>query len=248
MNLDLLDTSVLITGASRGIGAATAVQFAAEGADVIVGYHRDEVGAERTAQTVRDVGRRAWTCQMDIGDTASVVAAFGEIQGFIEGLDVLVLCAGRNIVTPLNELTPKEWDAIINTNLNGAFYVLRAALPLLREGASVVMVSSVAAHTGAPHHAHYAAAKAGMVNLTKSAARALGPRVRVNCVAPGITLTEMGQNTVDSLAPDYAERKLLTERFAAPEEIARCIVFLASPTIGFVTGATLDANGGRYLR
>jgi 3-oxoacyl-[acyl-carrier protein] reductase len=133
-------------------------------------------------------------------------------------------------------------------NLNGPFFVLKAVLPLLSEGGSVVTVASVAAHTGAPHHAHYAAAKAGLVNLTKSCARALAPRIRVNCVAPGITLTPMGQETADSLPADYAQTKLLVGRFAQPEEIARCIVFLASPAASFVTGATLDVNGGRDLR
>ena len=86
------------------------------------------------------------------------------------------------------------------------------------------------------------------MNLTKSAARALSPRIRVNCVAPGITLTPMGEDTVAALAPDYAQTKLLVQRYASPEEIARCIVFLASPIAGFITGATIDINGGRDLR
>lgn len=248
MDLELADKVVLITGASRGIGAATSRLFAAEGTDVVVGYHHNEAGADETAQTVRDTGRRAWTLQMDVSASESVGAAFEHVGTLIDGIDGLVLCAGHNIVTPLEELESAEWSRIVDINLNGAFYVLKAALPLLRDDASVVMVSSVAAHTGAPHHAHYAAAKAGLVNFTKSAARAFAPRIRVNCIAPGITLTEMGQNTTDNLSPDYAERKLLTQRFATPEEIARCIVFLTSPTVAFVTGATLDANGGRYLR
>lgn len=248
MDLDLVDKVVCVTGASRGIGAATARVLAAEGADVIVGYHRNEAGAKETVQAVREAGRRSRSLQVDISNSESVRAAFEEVRDYIDGVDGLILCAGHNIVTPFEELQPAEWDSVIDINLSGAFYVLHAALPILRDDASVVMVSSVAAHTGAPHHAHYAAAKAGLVNLTKSAARALGPRIRVNCVAPGITLTEMGADTVESLASDYAERKLLTQRFATPEEIARCIVFLISPTVGFVTGATLDANGGRYLR
>lgn len=111
-----------------------------------------------------------------------------------------------------------------------------------------MLVSSVAAHTGNVNHMHYAAAKAGLVNLSKSFARALAPRVRVNCVAPGITLTPMGVDTAASLPPDYAEKKLLVGRYASPEEIARVIVFAASPACGFMTGATIDVNGGRDLR
>jgi 3-oxoacyl-[acyl-carrier protein] reductase len=111
-----------------------------------------------------------------------------------------------------------------------------------------VTVSSVAGHTGAAHHAHYAAAKAGVVNLTKSAAKALAPRIRVNCVAPGLTLTEMGSQAIGEQDSDYLKRKLLAQRMALPEEIARCIVFLASPAASFIYGATLDVNGGRDLR
>jgi 3-oxoacyl-[acyl-carrier protein] reductase len=125
---------------------------------------------------------------------------------------------------------------------------MNAVKPMLEVGGSILFISSVAAHTGAPHHAHYAAAKAGLINLTKSCARAFGPDIRVNCVAPGITLTPMGEVTTQNLAADYAEKKLLLGRFAAPEEIARCIVFLASPAASFMTGATLDVNGGRDLR
>lgn len=110
------------------------------------------------------------------------------------------------------------------------------------------IVSSVAAQTGVPHHAHYAASKAGLINLTKSAARALAPEIRVNCVAPGMTLIEMGRETAAALPPDYAQQKLLSGRFAEPREIACCIAFLASPVAGFATGATLDINGGRELR
>jgi 3-oxoacyl-[acyl-carrier protein] reductase len=153
-----------------------------------------------------------------------------------------------NIITPFEQLTPAEWDQIVQVNLNGTFYVLHAIGPLLRDGAAVVTVASVAGNTGAPHHAHYAAAKAGVVGLTKSAARALAPRVRVNCVSPGLTLTPMGELTLQGLAEGYAASRLLSARVATPNEIARCIVFLASPASSFVYGACLDVNGGRDLR
>jgi 3-oxoacyl-[acyl-carrier protein] reductase len=185
---------------------------------------------------------------MDLASSTSVSSAIDRLGKSAGPLDVAVLCAGQNIVTPLQEVTPEEWCRVVEVNLNGPFFVLRAILPLLRDDASIVTVASVAAHTGAPHHAHYAAAKAGLVSLTKSAARALAPRVRVNCVAAGLTLTPMGKKTLEGLSADYATTELLTRRFAAPDEIARCIVFLASRAASFVTGATLDANGGRLLR
>ncbi len=152
------------------------------------------------------------------------------------------------MVTPLEKIGEQEWNEVLGTNLSGPFFVIQALNAFMNDAASIVTVASVAAHTGNPNHIHYAAAKAGLVNLTKSLARALAPRLRVNCVAPGITLTPMGVNTVESLAPDYAQKKLLVQRYATPDEIARCIVFIASPVTGFMTGATFDINGGRDLR
>lgn len=248
MNLELADKVALVTGASRGIGAATARTLAEEGADVIIAYGQDRSGAENSAQIVRSLGRRAWLRQLDLDSPESIAAAVRELETDAPKLDILVLCAGYNRITPIQEVTPSEWNRVVNINLSGAFFLVQAVLPLMNRNSSIVTVASVAAHTGAPHHIHYAAAKAGLISLTKSLARELSPDIRVNCVAPGITLTPMGNDTVNALPPDYAEKRLLTRRFAAPEEIARCIVFVASPIAGFITGATIDINGGRDLR
>ena len=248
MDLHLNDKIALVTGASRGIGAATARILAQEGADVVVGCHTNTDGAERTAESVRQMGRRAWCRAMDVADPDSVADAIRSLNDKIDRIDLLILCSGESTVTPFQETSPQEWARIVNVNLNGPFYVLQAATSMLSDGASVVAVASVAGHTGVPHHAHYAAAKAGLINLTKSAARALAPRVRVNCVAPGMTLTEMGRQSATALPHDYAKTQLLTGRFAEPDEIARVIVFVASPVAGFMTGATIDVNGGRVLR
>ena len=248
MDLQLQDKIALITGASSGIGAATARVLAEEGADVIVGWHKNRAGAERTAQSVRAAGRRAWLVSMDVANPDEVATAIQGLREHVDAFGILILCAGQSTNTPLAEITPQEWARIIAVNLNGPFHVLRAARPLLPPGSSVVTVASVAGQTGVPHHAHYAAAKAGLINLTKSAARALAPHVRVNCVAPGMTLTDMGRLTATALPPDYAQKNLLAGRFAQPEEIARLIAFVASPVAGFMTGATIDINGGRLLR
>jgi 3-oxoacyl-[acyl-carrier protein] reductase len=248
MDLGLANKTALVTGASRGIGAAVAELLAAEGADVVVMYGRDDAGAERTASTVRAAGRRAWTVAMNAADAASVDAAMAVVRERVGGIDAAVLNAGTNVVTPLAELSTHEWDDVVRVNLSGTFYALRAVRPLIRSGGAVVMVASVAAHTGAPHHAHYAAAKAGIVNLAKSAAREMAPDVRVNCVAPGLTRTPMGVDALGGQGADYAETRLLARRIAEPVEIARAVVFLASPAASFVYGATLDVNGGRELR
>ena len=248
MNLELLDRIVFITGASSGIGAAAARIFAEEGADVVISYHHDLSGAERTAEMVKSAGRQAWLSQMDVRSPADIARAVVQLPEHFHKLDALVLCHGKNVVTPLENITEQEWNEVLGANLSGPFFVVQALAPFLNDAASIVMVGSVAANTGNPNHMHYAAAKAGLVNLTKSLARALAPRLRVNCVAPGITLTPMGEDTVASLPPDYAQKKLLVQRYATPDEIARCIVFVASPVTGFMTGATIDVNGGRDLR
>ena len=248
MNLELLDRIVFITGASSGIGAAAARIFAEEGADVVISYHHDQSGAARTAEIVKSTGRQAWLCQMDVRSPADIARAVAQLPEHFYRLDALVLCHGKNVVTPLENISEQEWNDVVGTNLSGPFFVVQALAPFLNDKASIVTVGSVAANTGNPNHMHYAAAKAGLVNLTKSLARALAPRLRVNCVAPGITLTPMGEDTVESLAPDYAQKKLLVQRYATPDEIARCIVFVASPVTGFMTGATIDVNGGRDLR
>ena len=248
MDLELKNKIALVTGASSGIGAATALLLAEEGVDVVICYKQDSEGADNNSQMVKDKGQRSWLCQMDVTNPVDVDSAIAKLRLEIDRLDILVLCSGQNIITNFDKLSTDEWARIIDINLNGPFYIFRAVLPILSEDASVVAVASVAAHTGAPHHAHYAAAKAGLVNLTKSAARALSPRVRVNCVAPGLTLTPMGKKAIENLPSDYARNRILTQRFARPEEIARCIVFLASPAASFITGATIDVNGGRELR
>jgi 3-oxoacyl-[acyl-carrier protein] reductase len=249
VDLGLSGKTALVTGASSGIGAAAAGLLAEEGAEVVVvSYSGNAAGAERTAAEVRAHGCEALLMQMDVGDPEAVSGAVADLGARVSGLDVAILCAGLNTITPFEQLTPAEWDQVVRVNLNGTFYALHALGPLLRDHAAVVTVASVAAHTGAPHHAHYAAAKAGVVGLTKSAARALAPRVRVNCVAPGLTITPMGELTLAGLAEGYAESKLLAGRVATPAEIARCILFLASPASSFVYGACLDVNGGRDLR
>lgn len=248
MDLQLVDKIAFVTGASSGIGAETAAILAQEGADLVIGYGCNLEGAKQTADRVQSLGRASILCQIDFADLESIEVNGKMLQQGVPGIDILVLCAGKNIVTPMAEVTLDEWHHVLDINLSSTFFLIQALRPMLRKGGSISTVASVAAQTGAPHHAHYAAAKAGLANLTKSLARELAPDIRVNCIAPGITITPMGQDTIDNLTPDYARNNLLLQRFATTEEIARCIVFLASPMASFVTGATLDVNGGRYLR
>lgn len=248
MNLELANKIAFVTGASSGIGASVARVLAEEGADVVVSFGHDEIGAHETVCSVETQGRRAWLNQMDISNPRSISASVETLKTLVKHIDILILCAGQNIVTPWAEITPDEWNQVIGVNLSGAFFALQALVPLMSEGGSIVTVASVAGQTGTPNHVHYAAAKAGLINLTKSLARDLAPRIRVNCVSPGITITPMGEDTIAALIPNYAEKKIPVQRFANADEIARCIVFAASPVAGFMTGATIDINGGREMR
>jgi 3-oxoacyl-[acyl-carrier protein] reductase len=248
MDLELSGRMAGVIGGSSGIGSAVVEVLAEEGCDVAITYRASRAGADEAAEAVRRRGRRAWVAQLDLADVRGVRSAAQRVAADVGGFDVVVLCAGRNIVTPMDQISPEEWEMVLDVNLGGAFFALQALAPTIRPGGSIVTVASVAAHTGAPHHAHYAAAKAGLVNLTKSLARELSPQVRVNCVAPGITLTAMGQDAIDNLAPDYAERNLWLQRYATSRRIAQAIAFVASPVNEFMTGATVDVNSGRFAR
>ena len=248
MDLELGGRTVAVIGGSSGIGAAVAGVLAEEGCDVALTYNSSPDGAEQAARDVRRHGRRAWVVPLDLERAESATGAAEALSAHVGGLDAVVLCAGHNVVTPFDRITPEEWHAVVEVNLSGAFFALQSVAPLIRRGGAIVTVASVAAHTGAPHHMHYAAAKAGLVNLTRSLARELAPHIRVNCVAPGITLTPMGQYTVDNLSADYAATHLLLQRFATSRRMAQIIAFVASPVTEYMTGATIAVNSGRFLR
>ncbi|NMH99570.1 SDR family NAD(P)-dependent oxidoreductase [Pseudonocardia acidicola] len=248
MDLELGGRTAAVVGGSSGIGAATARVLAEEGCDVALTYRRSVAGAQQVADAVRAHGRRAWLVPLDLARPESVRAAADTLAAAAGDLDVLVLNAGHNVVTPFDRISVEEWREVLEVNLGGAFFTLQALAPRVRPGGAVVTVASVAAETGAPHHMHYAAAKAGLVNLTKSMARELAPQVRVNCVAPGITLTPMGRQAIDNLPEDYAATSLLLQRFAGPQRVAQLIALIASPVTEYMTGATIDMNSGRFLR
>jgi len=248
MDLELDGRTAVVIGGSSGIGAAVAGVLAEEGCDVAVTYRSSRDGAEQAAADVRAHRRRAWVVPFELRRPESATGLADTLSAQVGSLDAVVLCAGHNVVTPFSRITVEEWNAVLEVNLGGAFFALQALAPMIRRGGAIVTVASVAADTGAPHHMHYAAAKAGLVNLTKSLARELAPHVRVNCVAPGITLTPMGQDTIDNLADDYAATSLLLQRFATTRRMAQMIALVASPITEYMTGATIDVNSGRFLR
>ena len=241
---------VLVTGSSRGIGAEIAVKAAEEGARVAVHYHRAQDAAERTVERARDAGAEAEAFQADLADGTQAEALVGQAIERFGQVDGLVNNAGLSQVGPFLEIEPSDWDAVIRTDLTAAFHTSRAALPgmLERKAGSIVNIASRLGQMGIAETAAYSAAKAGLIGLTRSLAREFGPRgIRVNAVAPGMTITEM---TTDLAASEEGARRLRDMplgRFGRADEVADAVIFLLSDRASLFLGQTLNPNAGGYM-
>jgi 3-oxoacyl-[acyl-carrier protein] reductase len=250
MNDALSGRIVVVTGASRGIGAAVALAAAREGADVAVCYHERQAQADGVVESIRSLGREARTFAADLSDPIQARALIKEAEAHFGRIDGLVNNAGIMPESPFLEIDDDEWDRVIRTDLYSAFACSQAALPRMveRGKGAIVMTSSRLGQIGWPQLAHYSAAKAALLGLVKSLAREFGPKgIRVNAVAPGVTVTDM----TSSLIGDEAGRKRLAElpagRFGTPEEVALTVVFLLSDSASLYHGQTLGPNGGGFM-
>lgn len=244
--------AAIVTGSSRGIGAATAVRFARDGYDVTVNYHTSPDAAAETAATVREAGREATVVEADASDPAGARRLVDRTVEAFGGVDHLVNNAGIDQHVYTDELSPDDFDRVMDVNVNSAFCCTKAALSALRESdggeastASVTNVSSILAFTGAPVEVHYAASKGGLISLTKSHAADFAPEVRVNAVAPGHVETDM---TADRTPAEKREElaAIPVDRYGQPEDIAEAVAYLRDA--GFVNGETLHVNGGELMR
>jgi len=252
--IDLSGKVALVTGGGSGVGDAVARQFIKLGAKVAIAGRRTAV----LDQLAESCGALPLTC--DVSDAGAVDAAITTLTHTYGGLDIVVNSAGIAHRGTAEQISPKDWDRVIDVNLTGALNVCRRALPELkaRGGGAIVNVSSVGGITTADSSVAYSASKAGMLGLSRSLARDFGKHnIRVNTVCPGWVDTPMVQGALDALSnihgitKDQAKR-LLTRwsplgRMSEPEEIANCISFLASSMASFVTGAVLIADGGQSI-
>jgi 3-oxoacyl-[acyl-carrier protein] reductase len=241
---------VLVTGASRGIGAAIALRAARSGADVAVAYHEHSGQAEGVAEQVRALGSRAETFAADLSDPAQARAMVARVQETLGPVHGLVNNAGIMPESPFLEISDAEWNQVLSTDLTAAFACSQAVLPgMLERGAgSIVMISSRLGQIGFAGVAHYAAAKAAMIALAKSLAREFGPQgIRANAIAPGVVVTDMGAQVMDGEVGRKRMAELPLGRFGTAEEIAESAVFLLSDASSLFLGQTLNPNGGGFM-
>jgi 3-oxoacyl-[acyl-carrier protein] reductase len=239
----------LITGSSRGIGAAIARRLADLGYGVCVNYVASEAAARDQVRAIEAKGGRAIAVQGDVASFADVERMVGMTAEAFGGIRIVVNNAGLSEHATVEGMTVEAWNRAVAVNLSSAFYAVKAALPYLRSEpwGRIVNICSLRAMTGSDHGAHYAAAKAGLIGLTKSLALELAPAITVNAVSPGYTRTDM---TRDSLAlhGEAILSRIPARRAAEPEEIAALVGFLASEDAAYITGETINANGGIYMR
>lgn len=243
-----IEGACIVTGAGSGIGAACALVLATQGGKVCI-VDRDEDAAARTQSALRDAGANAITVVGDVRDPATAERAVRAALNDFGGLTVLVNNAGGMFQASSSEITDNGWSAVIRANLDSAFYFCRAAGPaMLERGGTIVNIASVAGVSASPGAAHYGAAKAGLINLTRSLALEWAPRVRVNCVAPDFIRTE---GTERLMAEEYREKVqqlIPLSRLGTPNDVAWAVAFLCSDLASFITGETVVVDGGSLHR
>lgn len=250
MERELTGKVALVTGGSRGIGAACALRLAAAGARVVVNYQSQPEPAAALCAEIAAAGGEALAIQADITNADQVQAMFEQLLQHWQRLDILVNNAGICRDNLLVRLKSEDWDAVMDTNLKGVFYCTKlAAKQMLRQKSGrIVNIASVVGQIGNPGQAHYAASKAGLIGFTKSVALELAPReIAVNAVAPGYIASEM----TDALSEKVREenlKKIPYGRFGRCEEVAEMVLFLSSDRCRYITGQTFNVDGGMVMQ
>ena len=251
MEIDLTAQRAIVTGASTGIGRAIAIALAIAGADVAIHYGSSRREAEETARAVESHGRRAVLVQADFRDpTAAGKAVEAAVQALGAPIDILVNNAGSLVGrSAVEEMDAELWQEVIALNLSSVFFATKAALPHLGDGARIVNVSSVAArHGGGPGAFAYAAAKGGVMTLTRGLAKELASRnIRVNAIAPGVIETPFHDKFSTPEQLETFRKGIPLGRLGTSEECAGAVLYLVSPLASYVTGQSIDINGGQWF-
>ena len=239
----------VVTGGSRGIGAAIAQGLAEAGADVLLTYREKRDEAQNIARQIEAKGRRALTVQMDVTHRLSVEQAAQQARAF-GPIQILVNNAGINKPTDFDQVTDADWDMILDANLKGPFVAAQVFLPLLKAagGGAITHIGSVSGQYGGPRTAHYAASKAGLISLAQVIARFGAPsNIRSNTVSAGLISSEMAAAGMASAAVQKAAETIILKRMGTPQEVADAVVFLSSDAASYITAQTLNVNGGLYF-
>lgn len=233
----------VVTGGSRGIGKAICLQFAKQGADIAFLYAGNTAKAEETLKELEDMGVKAKAYQCNVADAEAVTAVVKEITKDFGGIHILVNNAGitKDKLVPM--MKAADFDAVVDTNLKGTFYMIKGVYPLFmkQKSGKIINISSVSGLMGNPGQANYSASKAGVVGLTKSVAKELASRgVCCNAIAPGFIATEM----TESLENEALKEAIPMKRFGGAEEVAKLALFLASEHSDYITGEVIRIDGG----
>jgi 3-oxoacyl-[acyl-carrier protein] reductase len=239
-----------VTGASRGIGRATALLFGRLGARVAIAYARDEAAARQVVGALRAAGTDTFAARADLSDHDQAGALVAQARDRFGGLDVVVVNHGIWKRASIDAMTPAQWDETLSVNLRGAYAVCHHAARVMipRRSGAIVLVASTSGQRGEAHYSHYSATKGAMLSFTKSLALELAPHgIRVNGVAPGWVMTDMSRAALEGPEGAEAIRPIPLGRPATPKEIAGPIAFLASDLASYVYGEILNVNGGAVM-
>jgi 3-oxoacyl-[acyl-carrier protein] reductase len=251
--ISLAGKAALVTGGSRGIGAATVKLFAQAGADVVFSYHRNREAATQVEQESRKHGTRIESCKADLGKMKEAKKLVDFTHERLGRLDILVANAGiwNEVDAPIEKLSEREWDDMLRVNLKSVYAVIHYATPrmIAQRSGRIIAVSSTSGQRGEAFHTHYSASKGAVISLTKGLSTELAPHnILVNCVAPGWVDTDMSKPTLGTKAGRKSVVAAIPlARVAKPDEIAGPILFAASDLATFVTGEVINVNGGAVL-
>ncbi|HLR24096.1 MAG TPA: 3-oxoacyl-[acyl-carrier-protein] reductase [Pseudogracilibacillus sp.] len=247
--MDLQGKTALVTGSSRGIGKAIALELARRGANIAVNYAGSEEKAAETVEAIETLGVQAIKIQANVADESSVKSMIKEVTKTFGSLDILVNNAGITKDNLLLRMKEEEFDQVVETNLKGAFLCTKAAArPMMKQRAGkIINVASVVGVSGNPGQANYVAAKSGLIGLTKSNAKELASRnILVNAVAPGFITTDMTDALTEEQQAEIL-KQIPLEKLGQPEDIANVVCFLASNDAAYITGQTIHIDGGMVM-